>query len=251
MIGAIVRVETLKLRVSTVGVVGTIAVVGGIGLLSGGMLLAAASGQPDLVAKLGPDATGDWDGLLSVAAQITGAGGLLGCGVVLAWIFGREFSDSTVSGLFALPAGRGRIAAGKLIVYALWGILAAFTLAALLLLIGLIAGLGIPSPTVWAGLARQCLLGVLTGAVAVPVAWVTTLSRSILGGVTTAITLVVIAQVGVLAGAGGWMPIAAPALWAMSGGASVQPVQLLLAPLLAAAAAALTLWSWHRLQLDR
>ena len=38
---------------------------------------------------------------------MTSAGGLLGFGVVLAWIFAREFADGTITGLFGLPAGAG------------------------------------------------------------------------------------------------------------------------------------------------
>lgn len=248
---AVLLSEALKLRASLVGIVGTITIVGGIALLSGGILLAAASGQPDLVAKLGPAATADWPGFLSAAAQITGAGGLLGCGIVLAWMFGREFSDATVSGLFALPVGRARIAAGKLALFALWGIGTALGLTGALLLVGLGAGLGAPSPQTWTGLARQTALGLLTCAIATPVAWITSLARSTLGGVTTTIAIVVVAQVGVLAGAGGWMPFAAPTLWAMSGGNAVSPLQLALVGTVPAASAALAIAAWRRLQLDR
>ena len=106
--------ETVKLAGSTVGRVGSIAIVVGISLLSGAMLLAAASGDPQLVAKLGPAATRDWTGFLLAAAQITGAGGLLGFGVVLSWMFGREFGDGTITGLFALPVRRSTIALAKL-----------------------------------------------------------------------------------------------------------------------------------------
>ena len=248
---AVLRTEVLKLRTSLVGIVGTAAIVCGIALLSGGILLLAASGRRDLIAKLGPSATPDWPGFLSAAAQITGAGGLLGCGIVLAWIFGREFSDATVTGLFAQPVGRGRIAAGKFAVFALWSVTTAIGLTVTLLLVGLGAGLGAPSPETSAGLARQAALLLLTAAIAAPVAWITTLVRSTLGGVTTTIAIVVIAQVGVLAGAGGWMPFAAPTLWAMSGGSTVSPLQLVLVGAVAAASVALTISAWHRLQLDR
>jgi ABC-2 type transport system permease protein len=248
---AILRIEVLKLRTSLVGIVGTIAVVGGIAVLSGAMLLAASSGQPDLIAKLGPAATADWQGYLSAAAQITGAGGLLGCGIVLAWMFGREFTDQTVSALFALPVGRGRIAAGKLAAFAMWSAATALGLAAALLVVGLIAGLGAPSPETWAGLIRQAVLVLLTCAIATPVAWITTLARSTLGGVAATIVIVVIAQVGVLAGAGGWMPFAAPTLWVMSAGSSITPVQLALVVVVGAASSVLVITAWRRLQLDR
>ena len=134
--------ETVKLAGSTVGRVGSIAIVVGISLLSGAMLLAAASGDPQLVAKLGPAATHDWTGFLLAAAQITGAGGLLGFGVVLSWMFGREFGDGTITGLFALPVRRSTIALAKLLIYTVWAIAISLSLAALLVIVGLVAGLG-------------------------------------------------------------------------------------------------------------
>ena len=76
-------------------------------------------------------------------------------------------------------------------------------------------------------------------------------SRSVLGGVSVAIGLVVVAQVSVLAGLGGWMPLAAPTLWALSAGTAVTPVQLLLVVPFAAAAVLATAISWSRMQLDR
>ena len=106
------------------------------------MLLAAASGDPQLVAKLGPAATHDWTGFLLAAAQITGAGGLLGFGVVLSWMFGREFGDGTITGLFALPVRRSTIALAKLLIYTVWAIAISLSLAALLVIVGLVAGLG-------------------------------------------------------------------------------------------------------------
>lgn len=101
---AAIWAEVVKLAGSTVGRVGSAAIVIGISLISGSMLLAAATTtDPQLLAKLGPVATGDWQGFLLGAAQVTGAGGLGGFAVVLAWMFGREFGDGTITGLFALP----------------------------------------------------------------------------------------------------------------------------------------------------
>lgn len=246
-----VRVEALKLRHSPVGVIATSAIVGGTIALLAGITAALASGNPELIAKAGPAATRDWAGLLSSAAQITGAGGLLGFGVVLAWMFAREFTDGTISALFALPVGRGRIAVAKLVVYALWATAVSTALAGGLLVLGLALGYGVPDAEAWTGLGRQLGLGLLTAAIATPIAWVATLTRSMLSGVGTAIGLVVLAQVGALAGAGGWMPLAAPALWAMSGGGAVTTGQLALAVALALVFAGLTRASWTRLQMDR
>ena len=243
--------ETVKLSGSLVGRVASIALVAGIAALAGSILLAAASGNPQLVAKLGAGATADWNGFLLSTAQVTGAGGLFGFGIVLAWMFGREFGDGTITGLFALPVRRATIAGAKLLVYAGWAVAVSVLLAAVLLVEGLLAGLGPLSGADASTLLRQVALSVMTAAIAVPVAWVATLGRGVLAGVSVAIGLVVVAQFSVLAGAGGWMPLAAPALWAISSGVGVTVAQLsLLIPFVALAAVAV-LVTWRRLQLDR
>jgi len=243
-------VETLKLRRSLVGIIATLAIVGGTIALLGGLTAALAGGNPEVTAKAGSGASLDWTGLLSTATQITSAGALLGFGVVLSWMFAREFTDGTITGLFALPVSRGRIAIAKFVVYATWVTVVAVTLTGCVLMLGLILGYGVPDDDAWAGIGRQLVLVVLTGAVAAPTAWVATVSRSLLAGVGCTIGLVVIAQVSVLAGAGAWMPLAAPALWATSEGAGATIGQLLLSLALALAFSALTRASWARLQMN-
>lgn len=247
---AAIWAEAVKLAGSTVGRVASVAIVVGIAVLSASMLLAAATTtDPQLLAKLGPVATGDWRGYLLGAAQITGAGGLGGFAVVLAWMFGREFGDGTIAGLFALPVRRSTIALAKLIVYLVWAVAMSLLLAIVLGLVGTLAGLGPIGTGTLEALARQAALGVMSVAITLPVAWAATLARSVLGGVSVAIALVVVAQVSVLAGLGGWMPLAAPALWAL--GTAVTPVQLALLIPFGAVFVALIAQSWRRLQLDR
>ena len=243
--------ECVKLAGSTVGRVGSLAVVVGIAVLSGSMVLAAHSDDPQLLAKLGPVASGDWKGFLLGAAQITGAGGLGGFAVVLAWMFGREFGDGTFTALFALPIRRSTIALAKLIVYGAWAVGMSVLLALVLIPLGTVAGLGPLTPDTWGMLARQAALGIMSAGITVPVAWAATLSRSVLGGVSVAIGLVVVAQVSVLAGLGGWMPLAAPALWAVSLGLDVTPVQLLVLVPFVGVFVLVTALAWQRMQLDR
>ena len=244
--------ELVKLAGSTVGRVGSLAIVIGISVISGSMLLAAATTtDPQLLAKLGPVADGTWRGFLLGAVQITGAGGLGGFAVILAWMFGREFGDGTIAGLFALPVRRQTIALAKLIVYAIWVCAMSLTLGLALMGVGTFAGLGPVETETWWMLSRQVALGVMSMAITIPVAWAASLSRSVLGGVSVAIGLVVVAQVSVLAGLGGWMPLAAPALWALSGGADVSAVQLSLLVPFGALAIVATAVTWRRLQLDR
>ncbi|MBX7433992.1 ABC transporter permease [Mycobacterium sp. Y57] len=248
---AAVSAEAIKLYRAPVGRAGSALLGLGIPVLCCAMSMAARSSDPQVLAKLGPAAEHTWAGLLAGAAQITGAGGLLGFGVVLSWMFGREFVDGTITGLFALPVSRRSIAAAKLLVFLMWSVVVSAVIVVALVAGGLTLGLGFPPAAALAGLARQFVLGVLTAVVATPVAWAATVGRSLLVGIVCAIGLVIAAQVAVIAGAGGWFSVAAPALWAMSGGDGVSVAQLaLLVPLLGAAAS-LTLVSWARLQLTR
>lgn len=243
--------EALKLTRSLVGLIATLAIVVGVVGLLGGITAGVASGNAELIAQAGPAAALDWGGLLSGASQITAVAAILGCGIVLAWMFGREFTDGTITGLFALPVTRGRIALAKLIVYASWAIVVSTALALGVLAIGLVIGYGPPGGDAWASLGRLWALGVFSAGVAIPVAWIATLTRSLLAAAGSTIALVVAAQVGALAGAGGWLPLAAPALWAMSDGTAVSAVQLGLTGAVALAFTALVWLSWSRLQLDR
>ena len=146
---------------------------------------------------------------------------------------------------------RTTIALAKLIVYVIWVTAMSVLLAIVLSVVGLLAGLGPIDGETPTMLARQAALGVMSAAITVPVAWAATLSRSVLGGVSVAIGLVVIAQVSVLAGLGGWMPLAAPALWAISLGTTVSPIQLSLLIPFGAIFVVLIAQSWRQMQLDR
>lgn len=144
----------------------------------------------------------NWDGLLAGAAQITAVASILGFGIVLAWMFGREFAEGTVTGLFGLPVSRTRIALAKLTVYALWATVVSVALTAGVLVLGLTLAYGPPSSQTWGALGRVLVLAMLSAGIAVPVAWVATFSRSLLAAVGCTVALVVVAEVGALAGAG-------------------------------------------------
>jgi ABC-2 type transport system permease protein len=137
--------EASKFRRASVPRVTAAMLVGGIAIMCAGMLLAAEHGDPQAVAKLGPVvALGGWTALLSSAAQITAVGGLIGFGVALAWSFGREFVDGTITGLFALPVTRGQLAGAKFVVFGLWSLAVSAGLVLALLSCGLALGLGLP-----------------------------------------------------------------------------------------------------------
>jgi ABC-2 type transport system permease protein len=248
-----VAVELRKALASRVLRTTTVLVVAGVAVLCGALVGAALAGNTQVLEQLGPlGRASGWPLLTGVVAQITAAGGLLAFGVALSWSVGREFTDGTVTGLFALPVPRAHIAVAKLIVHLLWVLGVASALAVAVLLIGVVLGLGAVGGAVLAQVGRQLGLGVLTGLIAVPAAWASTLGRGLLPGVATTIGLIVAAQVAVVAGAGGagWFPLAAPALWALQPG-TVGPWQLVLVAVVPLGFGALTARAWGGLQLDR
>ena len=244
--------EFAKLAHATVVRVTTVLMVLGISLICASMLLAVHTDDPQLAAKLGPLIDpGGWAGYITVAIQVTGAAGFVGYGVVLSWLFSREFADGTITGLFAIPVSRPTIAAAKLVVYLAWGLVTAAALLFTLIVLGLASGLGaIPADAV-PSIARQFAISVFTIVIATPAAWAATLGRSVLTGIATTIAILVLSQVSVIAGAGGWFPFAAPALWAINSDITVTPLQLTLVLPVVAVGVALTLSSWRHLQLDR
>lgn len=231
----------------------TIIMVLGIALICSSMLLVVKGADPQLAAKLGPLVDpGGWDGYMAAAAaQVTADGSLLGYGVALSWMFGREFADGTITGLFALPVSRSTIVTAKFLIYGLWTLLTSVALLATLTLSGMAFGLGPPPPEAIPAMLRQFVLTVLTAAIAAPVAWVATIARSIVAGIGAAIGILVLTQVAVITGAGAWFTFSAPGLWAISGGNGASLLQLMLVIPLVLASAGLAVGSWSRLQLDR
>lgn len=185
-----------------------------------------------------------------VRARVTIAG-MVGFGVVLSWFFGREFSDGTITGLFAIPVGRGTIAAAKFLVYLVWAVVVSVVLAAVLIVVGVAVGLGPFTAEVLSAGRRLVAGSILTALVAVPAAWAATLGRGLLAGIGTVSGIVVAAQVAAISGVGGWFPFASPGLWVVSGGTAVSAGQLALVVPTVGMFFGLTVDAWRRLQLDR
>ena len=251
LLRAAITVEARKARSAHVMLWTTVLFVVGIGVLAIGILAAVASGEEQVIAKLGPLAgVGGWAGLVGIVVQITAAGGLAAFGVALSWMFGREFADGTVAALFAMPVPRATIALGKLIVYAIWAVVVAVLLTIVVAGVGLVLGYGVTDAAGFGELARLPLLVVLTGLIAVPAAWAATLGRGLLPGIATTIGIIVVAQVLAIADVGTWVPIVAPALWAISPD-TVPAAALLTVPAVPLVFGALCALAWSRLQLDR
>ena len=244
-------VEFRKARSSRVLLSTGVLLAVGVTVLAGAMVLAARGGDAEILAKLGPlAASGDWPAFLSVAVQVTSAAGVLAFGVGITWLYGREFTDGTIPGLFGLPVSRGAIAAAKLVVYLAWAVVVALALVVFLLVAGVAVGLGAPGPDTLVGLGRQLALGVLTALIAVPCGWAASVGRGLLPGIATAVGILVVSQVSVIAGFASWVPFVAPAFWAIHPNATTA-VALVVVPIVPLIFGAATVVRWRRLQLDR
>ncbi|GAA4479711.1 hypothetical protein GCM10023190_23300 [Enteractinococcus fodinae] len=246
-------VELRKARASRVLHLTAILLMVGITILAIALTISVNSGDEQVLAKLGPlaDTTG-WLLLIGITAQVIAAGGLLAIGIAMSWMFGREFTDGTISGLFALPVPRSIIALAKLGVLMLWVVAVSIGLTALILVSGLALNLGPLTSEILLQLGRLLVLVVLTGLLTFPAAWVATLGRGPLPGIAATVVVLVIAQVTVIAApdSAAWFPLSAPALWAIMPEA-VHLGQLATVVIVPALFAVLTALSWQRLQLHR
>lgn len=247
---AALRTEATKFLRARVPLAATVLLTAGIGVLVSSMLLAVGTADPQLAAKLGALVDpGGWEGYLASASQITAIAGFLGFGIVISWLYGREFADGTVTGLFALPVDRGTIAAAKFLVYLAWAAVVAIGLDVMLLCLGLIFGLGPVPDAAWPAFGVQLAVAVLASLLASPAAWAATLGRGLLSGIGTITVIVVVAQVAVISGVGAWFPFSSPGLWATGG--AVTGGQLALVFPVALLFAGLTIRAWRLLQLDK
>jgi len=228
----------------------------GIPAIVAAILMAARGGgtpqaRAQLLAKLGPEvAKGDWNALLSAATQVTAAASVFAFGLGVSWLVGREFVDGTAPALFGLPVSRPSIVAAKLAVYLCWSTLVALVLAGVLVVVGIVFGLGLPEMGDAPRLARIVVLCVLSALIALAAAIAATLGRGVLPGVAVAAVTIVVAQVSVFTGSSAWLPLAAPALWAMQPDAvSVGALGVVVA--FGGLCAAVTIAAWDRLQLRR
>jgi ABC-2 type transport system permease protein len=245
------RIETTKALASRVVSATAVLTVAGIAAIVISFRAVAASGDPQVLAKLGEaGAAPGWPGMLATALQVAAPAFLLGVTVVHAWMVGREFADGTIVALFGLSIGRGQLAVAKFVLTVGAAVVMGAALAVTLLAGGVLLGYGPPSAADAAVLARIAMLAPFSALVASPVALAATLGRGILPGIATGFVLLASAQVLVVVGVGGWFPLAVPALWALSPDAVTLPA-ITLALLIGVAVSAITAAAWRRLQLDR
>lgn len=165
----------------------------------------------------------DWAGHLAFTAQTTSVGGLLLFGMVVVWLFGREFSDRTAKDLLALPTSRTAVVTAKLLLAALW----CLALTVLAVLLALVSGWALDLPG-WSsevalrGTGTVLASSLLTVALASGYGLVASVGRGYLPAVGAIFATLLLSQVVGAVGYGAWFPWAVPAL--LSGAAGPEQV---------------------------
>ena len=157
--------------------------------------------------------TADWAGYFALTAQITAVGGLLVFGLVVIWLFGREFSDRTAKDLLALPTSRRAVVTAKLLVTLGWCILLAVPVVGISMLLGTMLGLpGWSADTALRGVGTVLATTLLTVALTTTYGLVASVGRGYMPAVAVMFVSVFAAQVIAALGYGAWFPFSVPSL---------------------------------------
>ncbi|WP_136161866.1 ABC transporter permease [Sphingomonas flavalba] len=214
---------------------------------------------PSLVSPLSALSQGDssalsasnWIDYLDLSAGTVATGGVFGFGLVIVWLFGREFVDGTITGLFGLPVPLEKLALAKMALFILWACVTTLMLAAALVGVGAFLDFGPLDGESWVALARFVTVSVLTAMLTIPFSLVATLSRDYLAPIGAILGVVILTSVLADAGLGGWLPYAAPGLWAATSG-FVDPfticIQLLNVVIVSAVFVGFSTYAWKRLE---
>lgn len=249
---AAILVEWWKLRRSPVALTATALMVVVMPALAFGFhAVATQGGRGALALKASAMLVDDgWAGYLRLVDQIAAPAMMVGAGVVVAWMFGREHADRTFAALFALPVSRATVAGAKFVVLAAWAVVLSVLVTVVATAVGLLVGLGAfdlaaDGPEV----VRLFAVALSTTGLALSIGVVASAGRGYLPAFGALVLILVAAQVSVLFGTGGWFPFAVPGLVAVAGAEGIPPLaatQVALVP----ATVALGVWAtvrwWHR-----
>jgi ABC-2 type transport system permease protein len=243
--------ETLKFRRSRVPLV-SIATFMIIPLVDGLFMLIIAN--PGFASRLGILATkaqltigaADWPSYFKFLTQALAAGGMFLFGLLITWIFGREYSDRTAKDLLALPTSRGAIVLAKFIVITCWSVV--LGLIVIVLSVGVGSALDLPG---WSATLAQhtagvlVLMGGLTMLLVWPFAIAASAGRGYLPPFGLMLLAVVLAELTANIGWGPYFPWAVAGLVGVSGPEAVGVVSYVLVLLTGLAGVLGTLAWWQ------
>lgn len=169
----------------------------------------------------------DWPTFFGMLSQAIAIGGLILFGLVVIWLFGREFAERTLHDLLAVPVAREATVAAKFVLAAAWVAVLTLLVFAAGIAVGSLVGLPDWSATLAleAGL-RLAATAVMTLLLVSPFVLVASISRGYLPAVGSMLLVVVLAQISAALGWGGYFPWSVPALFSGVAGQQAGAVHL-------------------------
>ncbi len=166
--------------------------------------------EPDRAASLGLLGTkanlsgleATWPAYAAMLTLIIGIGGMLVLAFIVAYVFGREYDDTTAKNLLALPVARHWFVVAKLVVVAAWWVVLVGAVLAEAVVVGLLLGLpGFSAGLLSAAVGNSLLAAGISYLLVPVVAWVTVWSR---GGAAPIGFAIAMLAAGNLFGKTGW-----------------------------------------------
>ncbi len=157
----------------------------------------------------------DWPTYMGVCSQVIGIGEFFVLVLAISWVFGREFVDSTVKDMLAVPVQRASILLAKFIIVAAWSVVLSLVILIASLILGTLLDLqGGSSEVVLHGIAGMALTSALVIGVVLPFAFFASLGRGYLLPIGLAVLAVMAANLAFILGWGETFPWAVPMLYA-------------------------------------
>jgi ABC-2 type transport system permease protein len=187
----------------------------------------------------------DWPTYLELLAQATAIGGLILFSFIGSWVFGREYSDRTVTDLLALPTSRSAIVLAKFVVVASWSVM----LIAMIYFVGLGIGTSVALPEVSLPVILQggvtlAITASLTIASVTPIIFFASAGHGYLPPMGVAILAIFLSQVIGIAGWGEYFPWAIPALYSQGVDFGMISYELVILTGIVGIAGTFIWWEW-------
>lgn len=212
MLRATLTTEFMKLRRSKV----TWATLGGLSMgplgLSLFMWIVREPGRAAQMGLLGTKADlsgleATWPSYLMMMTMLVGIGGMILLSFIVAYVFGREYTEGTAKNLLALPVGRHWFVIAKLVVAAVWWVVLVVAVLAETLLIGWALHLpGVSAGLIWSGLGDALLASAISLLLVPVVAWITVVGRGYMPPLGFAIAMMALGNVFGKTGWADWFP---------------------------------------------
>ena len=250
-----VYVETLKARRSRVSLFTALGIV--LLPLAGGFFMLVLK-DPEMALRVGlinakarlVVGVADWPSYLGFLTQAVAGGGIVLFGLIVSWVFGREYSDRTVKDLLALPTSRSSVVLAKFGVVAAWS--AGLTVLTCLVGLGIGAAIQLPgatTPALLQGMSNILVAGSMAIALVTPIAFFASAGRGYLAPIGFVFLLSLLTQVLSAAGWGEFFPWAIPGLF--SQGADLGLISYAIVVLTGLVGIAATLVWWERVDQAR